>query len=129
MALFDKTPPGFAPKVPLGPKSALRGSVMISVDKMRKEILRLVKARHNSAFIDIQRISVLYNVPERKVREELTKLADEKVIRLAGWDGKGTRAYSSMGNADEFVACTQNSHLHVDLVEPENNERARSASA
>ncbi|HUI76021.1 MAG TPA: hypothetical protein VLX32_13810 [Candidatus Acidoferrum sp.] len=96
---------------------------------MRKEILRLVKARHNSAFIDIQRMSVLYNIPERKVREELTKLADEKVIRLAGWDGKGTRAYTSSGNADEFVNSTLNSHLHVDLVEQESKELCRSASA
>jgi hypothetical protein len=102
---------------------------MISVDKMRKEILRLVKARHNSAFIDIQRMSVMYNVPERKIREELTKLADEKVIRLAGWDGKGTRAYTSMGNAEEFVASTQNSHLHVDLLEQENQDRAIGATA
>jgi hypothetical protein len=91
---------------------------MIPLEKMRSEILRLVKARNNSAFIDVRRISVLYSIPERKVREELTKLADEKVIRLSGWDGKTTRAYIPAGNAEEFLLSTQGGeHLHVDLVE------------
>ncbi|HUL15543.1 MAG TPA: hypothetical protein VLV88_06080 [Terriglobales bacterium] len=103
---------------------------MIPVDQMRKEILRLVKARHNSAFIDVQRISVLYSIPEKKVRQELTKMADEKVIRLSGWDGKATRAYLPTGDAEEFVASTQpGDHMHVDLLDQENKELSRSASA
>jgi len=61
---------------------------MNATEMMRREILRLAGATRRSAFINTRRLSAFYNVPERNVRQELAKLADENVIRLAGWQSK-----------------------------------------
>ena len=64
---------------------------MNSTELMRQEILRLAGTSRRSAFISVKRLSAFYNVTEVNVRSELTKLAEEKRIRLAGWDGKEVR--------------------------------------
>jgi hypothetical protein len=93
---------------------------MDSLQRMRKEILRLVRIGHHSALIDVHRVSALYNIPEKSVREEIAKLADEKLIQLSGWDGREIRPYSSWGSAKEFVESQQDGgQLRVDLVEQE----------
>jgi hypothetical protein len=56
-------------------------------EMMRREILRLTEATH-SAFIHTQRLSALYNMPEKSVRQEIATLAAENRIRLAGWLNK-----------------------------------------
>lgn len=76
---------------------------MNSTEMIRREILRLAGATRKSAFINVKRLSAFYNVTEVKVRSELTKLAEEKRIRLAGWDGKEVRPMSEWRSKDEFV--------------------------
>jgi len=55
---------------------------------MRREILRLARATRHSAFISTRRLSAFYNVPEKSVRHELARLADENRIRLAGGESR-----------------------------------------
>jgi DeoR/GlpR family transcriptional regulator of sugar metabolism len=74
---------------------------------MRQEILRLARATRDSAFISTQRLSAFYNVPEKSVRRELAKLADENRIRLAG----GPSREEFIEKAPEGLA------VRVDLVE------------
>lgn len=84
---------------------------------MRKEILRLVRARHNSACINTRRLSMFYNLPEKEVRRELTRLADEHVILLSGWDGRQMRPYLQQNNMEEFLdSALDGGYVHVDLV-------------
>jgi len=80
---------------------------MTSTELMRREILRLARATHHSAFINTRRLSAFYNVTEKCVRCELAKLADENRIRLAGWQNKE----EFMENYPEGLA------VRVDLVE------------
>jgi len=90
---------------------------MISPTTLRRELLRLAGARRHPAYINSKRISAFYNVPEKSVRRELAKLADDKIIYLAGWDGRQMRPYSAWENADEFVdSGAGDGHFHVDLV-------------
>jgi len=90
---------------------------MTSPTTLRRELLRLAGARRHPACIDAKRISVFYNVPEKSVRRELAKLADDKVISLAGWDGSRMRPYSTWKDADEFVDFTAgDGHFQVDLI-------------
>jgi len=58
---------------------------MNSRDIMRGEILRLARATERGAFISTRRMSAFYHVSEKKVRQELARLAEENRIRLAGW--------------------------------------------
>jgi hypothetical protein len=76
---------------------------MNSTEMMRHEILRLAGATRRVAFIDVKRLSAFYNVPEKSVRSELTKLAEENRIRLAGWNGKEVRPMAEWQSKDEFV--------------------------
>jgi len=76
---------------------------MNSIEMMRREILRLAGTSRRSAFISVKRLSAFYNVTEVNVRSELTKLAEEKRIRLAGWDGKEVRPMAEWRSKDEFV--------------------------
>ena len=76
---------------------------MNSTEMMRREILRLAGATQRSAFISVKRLSAFYNVSEVGVLSELTKLADEKRIRLSGWDGKEVRPMAEWQNKDVFV--------------------------
>ena len=91
---------------------------MNSTEMMRREILRLAGATSRSAFISVRRISAFYNVPEKAVRSELTKLADENRIRLAGWDGIAGRIVQAAAPeqlvhspADPFVSEFINAQL------------------
>ena len=80
---------------------------MNSTEMMRREILRLAGVTRRSAFINTRRLSAFYNVPEGNVRQELAKLADENVIRLAGWQSQE----QFLANAPEGAA------VRVDLVD------------
>jgi len=80
---------------------------MNSTEMMRSEILRLARVTRSSAFISTQKLSMYYNVPEKSVRLELAKLAEENRIRLAGWQSK-----------EEFVEkAVEGMAVRVDLVE------------
>lgn len=82
---------------------------------IRREILRLVQARHNSACINTSRLSSFYHVTETEVRRELAKLAEERIIQLAGWDGRALRPFREWLSADEFVSKAADGHVHVEM--------------
>jgi len=75
---------------------------MNSTERMSREILRLAGATRRSAFLNVRRLSAFYNVPEKSVQRELTKLADENRIRLSGWNGKEVRPRTEWSNNEEF---------------------------
>jgi hypothetical protein len=60
-------------------------------------------SKSHSICINTRRISALYNLPEKSVRRELTKLAEEKMVRMVGWDGRELRPLDAWPNADAFV--------------------------
>ena len=102
---------------------------MNSTELMRQEILRLARATRRSAFINVKRLSAFYNVPEVSVRSELTKLAEQKRIRLAGWDGKEVRPMEEWWSKDEFVErAPAGVPVKVELVE-ESAALAKAAGA
>jgi hypothetical protein len=72
-------------------------------EMIRHEILRLARVTHSSAFINVKRLSAFYNVPEKIVRTELTKLAEQNHIRLTGWDGKEVLPMTEWRSKEEFV--------------------------
>jgi hypothetical protein len=111
-------PPEFRPWFPAPDNLFLRGSAMNSTEMMRREILRLAAATTRSAFINVRRLSAFYNVPEKTVRSELTKMADENRIRLAGWDGRQVRPLAEWRNREEFVEnAPEGFPVRVELVE------------
>jgi hypothetical protein len=76
---------------------------MDSLDSVRCEILRLVKARRNTAFVRTQQLSRLCNVPEKRIRKELAELAQEKIVLISGWDGRQMRPIEAWSSPDEFI--------------------------
>jgi len=87
-------------------------------EMIRHEILRLARVTQSSAFINVKRLSAFYNVTEKSVRCELTKLAEENRIRLTGWDGKEVRPMAEWRNKDEFVEkAPEGIPVRVELVE------------
>jgi hypothetical protein len=91
---------------------------MISDEFVQKEILRLAGNSHKSACISTRRISAFYNVPERRIRKQLTLLAEQKKIRLTGWNGRALCPYSDWANSEDFVnSQADGGHFHVDLLE------------
>ena len=91
---------------------------MNSTEMMKREILRLAGATTRSAFISVGRLSAFYNVPEKTVRNELTKLVDENRIRLAGWDGRQVQPLAEWRNREEFVNnAPEGFPVRVELVE------------
>jgi hypothetical protein len=76
---------------------------MNPTELMRTEILRLAGAASRPAFINMRRLSAFYNVPEKGVRRELANLAQEKRIRLSGWDGKAVRPHTEWHSSEEFL--------------------------
>jgi Mn-dependent DtxR family transcriptional regulator len=93
---------------------------MDSSETVRREILRLAGIKRQSVCINTRRISDFYNIPEKSVRRELTKLAEEKLIRLAGWDGRELRPFTAWRTADEFIESSLGAgHVHVDLWDNE----------
>jgi hypothetical protein len=96
----------------------LRGSAMNSTEMMKREILRLAGVTTRSAFISVRRLSTFYNVPEKTVRRELTNMAEENRIRLAGWDGRQVRPLTEWRNREEFVEnAPEGFPVRVELVE------------
>jgi hypothetical protein len=90
---------------------------MTSSATVRRELLRLAGARRHPACISTRRISAFYNVPEKSVRRELARLAEDKIIHLSGWDGRQMSPFSSWASADAFVDSTlADAHFHVDLI-------------
>jgi hypothetical protein len=70
--------------------------------------------------VNTRRISAFYGMPEKSVRRELTKLAELKMIRLAGWDGRELRPFTAWRNADEFIeSSSDDGHVHVGLWDSE----------
>jgi hypothetical protein len=91
---------------------------MISDEFVQREILRLIGSSHNSASISTRRISAFYNVPERRIRWQLTALAEQKKIRLTGWDGHTLRPYSDWANAEDFInSHADGAHFKVELLD------------
>jgi hypothetical protein len=91
---------------------------MNRTELMRREILRLAGATSRQAFISVKRLSAFYNLPEKSVRNELTRLAEEKRIRLAGWDGRQVRPLAEWRNPEEFVeSAPEGFPVRVELVE------------
>jgi hypothetical protein len=87
---------------------------MDSFETLRRELLRLAGAKRHSICINTRRISALYNIPEKSLRRELTKLAEQKMIRLAGWDGREVRPFDAWANADAFVESkSDDGHVHL----------------
>ena len=90
---------------------------MNSIERVRAEILRLVRAGNSRACIRTQQLSALLNLPEKKIKQELATLAEQRVIRVKSWDGERMRPYASWGSANEFVD-SMFGHLHVELAAP-----------
>jgi hypothetical protein len=91
---------------------------MDSFESVRRELLRLAGAERRSVYINTRRISAFYGMPETSVRRELTKLAEQKMIRLSGWDGRELRPFPSWRNAEEFIESrSDDGHVHVGLWE------------
>ena len=91
---------------------------MNSTEMMKREILRLAGATTRSAFISVRGLSAFYNGPEKTVRRELTNMAEENRIRLAGWDGRQIRTLAEWRNRDEFVEnAPEGFPVRVELVE------------
>jgi len=87
---------------------------MDSFETIRRELLRLAGAKSHPICINTRRVSALYNVPEKSLRRELTKLAEEKKVRLAGWDGRELRPFDAWANADAFVESkSDDGQVHV----------------
>jgi hypothetical protein len=91
---------------------------MISDEYVRREILRLAGNDHKSACISTRRFSAFYNVPESRIRRQLTTLAEQKKITLTGWDGQALRPYSEWANAEDFVnSHADGGHFRVELLD------------
>ena len=91
---------------------------MITDEFVQREILRLAGINHKSACISTRRMSAFYNVPEPRIRRQLTTLADQKKIRLTGWDGRALRPYSDWACAEDFVnSHADGGHFHVEFVD------------
>ncbi len=111
-------PPNSGHVVSSARETFLRGSAMNSTEMMKREILRLAGVTTRSAFISVGRLSTFYNVPEKTVRRELTNMAEENRIRLAGWDGRQVRPLTEWRNREEFVEnAPEGFPVRVELVE------------
>jgi hypothetical protein len=65
-----------------------------------------------------ERIRNEFNRNDETVRRELTNMADENRIRLAGWDGRQVRPLTEWRNRDEFVEnAPEGFPVRVELVE------------
>jgi DNA-binding GntR family transcriptional regulator len=70
---------------------------------MRRELLRLAASKRHAISVNTRRVSALYNISEKAVRRELIKLAQQKLICIAEWDGRQVRPLEAWSNAEEFV--------------------------
>jgi hypothetical protein len=72
----------------------------------------------------------VFNVPENLVRRELAKLAEEKLILLAGWDGRQIRDYTNWPSVGEFINSRLGAgHVHVALPDAGESEEGLRAFA
>ena len=72
----------------------------------------------------------MFNVPENLVRRELAKLAEEKLILLAGWDGRQIRDYTNWPSGEEFINSRLGAgHVHVALPDAGESEEGLRAFA
>jgi len=91
---------------------------MNSIEAMKREILRLAKTGNKC--IRPQQLSNLFNVPDRIIRQELVKLAEQHLIHLSCWDGGRLRPYNTWASSEEFInsgSCC--AYLRVELVTAE----------
>lgn len=87
---------------------------MNPVADLRKEVLRLTKLQHHSVCFRVPQLAALYNLPERRVREEFANLAQKHLIELSSWDGRQLREISNWSNPEEFIDSTTDAgHLHA----------------
>jgi hypothetical protein len=72
----------------------------------------------------------VFNLPENHVRRELAKLAEEKLILLAGWDGRQLRDYTNWPSGQEFINSRLGAgHVHVALPDAGESEEGLRAFA
>jgi hypothetical protein len=89
---------------------------MNSLDSVRSEVFRLVKARRNTAFIRTRQLSKLFNVSEKEIRKDLMELAQQGSIRLFGCNGHEMRSYELWPNADEFIESgVEGGYLRIEI--------------
>ncbi|HTG27779.1 MAG TPA: DeoR family transcriptional regulator [Methylomirabilota bacterium] len=89
---------------------------MNSLEGLRFEVLRLAKVGGNRVCIQTHQLCRVFNVSENLVRRELAKLAEEKLILLAGWDGRQIRDYTNWPSGEEFINSRLGAgHVHVAL--------------
>jgi|SRR5215475_6837273 len=79
---------------------------MNAIADLRKEVLRLTKIQHRSVCLRIPQLAAYYQLPERRIREELANLAERKLIQVSSWDGHQLREISSWANPEEFINST-----------------------
>ena len=103
---------------------------MNSVEALRREILRLAKARNGAICIRTQQLSTLYNLPEKLVRQELASLAEKKIIRLSDWDGHERRYYEHWPSAEDFVdSKSERGHCHIEMLPAQEPAKLAAAAA
>jgi len=103
---------------------------MNSLEGVRFEVLRLAKVGGNRVCIQTHQLCRVFNVPENLVRRELAKLAEEKLILLAGWDGRQIRDYKNWPSGDEFINSRLGAgHVHVGLPTADEVEEGLQAFA
>lgn len=103
---------------------------MNCMDYMKRELLRLAGAHSSPTSLSTRRISAFYNISEKLVRQELTKLAEEKKISLSAWDGRSLKPYRAWGTAEEFVESTYGEgQVHIGLCPAEEAPIAKAATA
>jgi hypothetical protein len=89
---------------------------MNSLEAVRFEVLRLAKVGGKRVCIRTHQLCGVFNVSEGHVRRELAKLAEEKLILLAGWDGREIRDYANWPSGEEFINSRLGAgHVHVAL--------------
>jgi hypothetical protein len=96
---------------------------MNSLDALRFEVLRLAKVGGRRACIRTDQLCRIFNVSENQVRRELTKLAEAKLILLAGWDGRHIRDYQDWPSSEQFIdSRLAAGHVHVAWPTPREGE-------
>jgi uncharacterized protein YceH (UPF0502 family) len=86
---------------------------MSPIERVRSEILRLVKTGNHRACIRTQQLALLFNLPEKRIKQELATLAEQKMIWVRSWDGKRLRSYSEWPSTEEFIN-SNFGHLHLE---------------
>jgi hypothetical protein len=88
------------------PESPMGAATMNPIADLRKEVLRLTKLQNRSVCFRVPQLAAIYNLPERRVREEFANLAQKHLIELSSWDGHELRELSHWSNPEEFINST-----------------------